>query len=72
MVEPEPTGPAWADPWGRPVEHLQHLLDFARGSLLPQGFGRLDDRGGLATDTAEVLITARMASGSPGSKSKTA
>lgn len=36
------------------------LLDFARASRLPEGFGHLDERGWLPDAPAQTLITARM------------
>jgi len=49
-----------ADPWGHPADHVRELLDFAAAARLPAGFGRLDDHGQLISDSAEVMITARM------------
>ncbi|GAB3925488.1 N-acylglucosamine 2-epimerase [Microlunatus endophyticus] len=48
------------DPWRDPQGHIRELLEFAVPARLPEGFGRLDDHGGLAGSGAETMITARM------------
>lgn len=41
-------------------DEAERLLEFGRGSVVPQGFGWLDDQGGLIDKPAELWITCRM------------